>query len=145
MPQVEETFASYLSPDSASSLKRLTLPTKLSSTTSTLMGKAFQAASQAGAELHTMAVLQAYKADLSAGSTIDEEAFTELRWATNFSHHATMQPSNFFLATLRGEGLLAIQPCPSPSIREAQKQSVKKSVVSHTPPREDWRPECRPQ
>lgn len=94
MPQVEETFASYLSPDSASSLKRLTLPTKLSSTTSTLMGKAFQAASQAGAGLHTMAVLQAYKADLSAGSTIDEEAFTELRWATNFSHHATMQPSN---------------------------------------------------
>lgn len=90
-PQVEETLASYLSPDLASSLKRQILPTNLCSTTSMLMEKAFQAAGQAGAGLHTMAVLQAYQADLNAGSTIDEEAFTELRWATNLSLHTTKQ------------------------------------------------------
>ena len=59
------------------------------------MGKAYQAAGQAGAALHTMTVLQAYQADLlkdlSAGSTIDEEAFSELRRATDLSLRATKQ------------------------------------------------------
>lgn len=102
MAQVEETLVSYLSPHSASLFKRQSLPTKLCSTTSTLMGKAFQAAGQAGAGLHTMVLLQAYQADLSAGSTIDEEAFTELvgphiylsmqpsRWSVKW-HHANQR------------------------------------------------------
>ncbi|ROI84191.1 hypothetical protein DPX16_19963 [Anabarilius grahami] len=95
MPQVEEMLASYVSPVSASSLKKPTLPTKPCRTTSALVGKAFQAAGQAGAALHTMAVLQAYQADLlkdlSAGTTITEEAFTELRRATDLSLRATKQ------------------------------------------------------
>ena len=95
MPRVEESLASYLSPESASSVKKPTLPTKPCRITSSLVGKAYQAAGQAGAALHTMAVLQAYQADLlkdlSVGSTIDEEAFAELRRATDLSLRATKQ------------------------------------------------------
>lgn len=58
MPQVEETLMSFLSPESVTLLKKqTTLPTKPCRTTSTLVGKAFQVAGQAGAVLHTMAVL----------------------------------------------------------------------------------------
>ncbi len=75
MPQIEETLAGYLSPGSSSSLKKATLPTKPCRVTSSLVGKAFQAAGQAGAALHTMAVLQAYHADLlkdlTTGGSID--------------------------------------------------------------------------
>ncbi len=91
MPQIEETLAGYLSPGSSSSLKKETLPTKPCRVTSSLVGKAFQAAGQAGAALHTMAVLQAYQADLlkdlSTGRSTDEEAFLELRRATDLSFH----------------------------------------------------------
>ncbi|ROL48797.1 hypothetical protein DPX16_23447 [Anabarilius grahami] len=45
--------------------------------------------------MHATAVLQAYQADLlkdlSAGTTIDEEAFTELRRATDLSLRVTKQ------------------------------------------------------
>jgi hypothetical protein len=95
MPQVEETLAGYLSPGTSSSLKKPMLPTKPCRMTSSLVGKAFQAAGQAGAALHTMAVLQAYQADLlkdlSTGGNIDEEAFSELRRATDLSLRATKQ------------------------------------------------------
>ncbi len=94
MPQIEETLAGYLSPGSSSSLKKATLPTKPCRVTSSL-GKAFQAAGQAGAALHTMAVFQAYQADLlkdlSTGGSIDEGAFLEPRRATDLSLHATKQ------------------------------------------------------
>ncbi len=80
MPQTEETLAGYLSPGGSSSLKKATLPTKPCRVTSSLVGKAFQAAGQAGAALHTMAVLQACQADLlkdlSTGGSIDEGAFS---------------------------------------------------------------------
>ncbi|KAL0197556.1 hypothetical protein M9458_006096, partial [Cirrhinus mrigala] len=76
-------------PGSLSSLKKATLPTKPCRLTSSLVGKAYQAAGQAGAALHTMAVLQSYHADLlkdlSTGGTIDEEAFSELHRATDLS------------------------------------------------------------
>ncbi len=49
MPQVEV-------PGGASSLKRAIPPTKSCRATSTLVGNAFQAAGQAGAALHIMAV-----------------------------------------------------------------------------------------
>ncbi|XDV19288.1 hypothetical protein PO909_024787 [Leuciscus waleckii] len=95
MPQVEETLASYLSPGSASSLKKPPLPSKPCRITSSLVGKAYQAAGQAGVVLHTMAVLQVYQADLlknlSVGTTINEEAFSELRRATDLSLRATKQ------------------------------------------------------
>ncbi len=64
MPKVEQTLASYLSPHVASSLKAPALPTKPLRTTSTLVGRGYSAAGQAGACLHTMSVLQAYQADL---------------------------------------------------------------------------------
>ncbi|KAL0173181.1 hypothetical protein M9458_033492, partial [Cirrhinus mrigala] len=64
MPRVEQTLTSYLSPGVASSLKAPTLPTKPLRTTLALVGKGYSSAGQAGACLHTMAVLQAYQADL---------------------------------------------------------------------------------
>lgn len=64
MPKVEETLATYLSPDLASSLKALILPTRLCRTTLALLGKANMATGQAGACLHTMCTLQTYQADL---------------------------------------------------------------------------------
>ncbi|KAI2653826.1 Gag-Pol polyprotein [Labeo rohita] len=92
---VEETLTGYLSPGSSSSLKKPALPTKPCRLTSSLVGKAFQAAGQAGAALHTMGVLQAYQADLlkdlSMGGSISEEAFLELRRATDLSFRATKQ------------------------------------------------------
>lgn len=52
MRWVEETLASYLSPDPVSSLKALTLPTKPCLITSALVGKAYMA----GACLHNMCI-----------------------------------------------------------------------------------------
>lgn len=85
MPQVEDTLAGYLSPGSSSSLKKLqTKPYRL---TSTLVGKVFQAVGQDGAAQHTMAVWQAYQADLlkdlGTGGSISHEAFSELRQTTD--------------------------------------------------------------
>lgn len=64
MQKVEETLASYLSPDSASSLKTLTLPTKPCHTTSALVGKAYMAAGRAGVRLHTLSIMKTYQANL---------------------------------------------------------------------------------
>ncbi len=64
MPRVEQTLASYLSPDLALSLKAPTLPTKPLRASLALVGKGYTAAGQAGSCLHTMAVLEAYQADL---------------------------------------------------------------------------------
>ncbi|KAL0150471.1 hypothetical protein M9458_054288 [Cirrhinus mrigala] len=67
MPRVKQTLASYLSPGAASSLKAPTLPSKPLRTTSSVVGKGYSAAGQAGACLHTMSLLQAYQADLLKG------------------------------------------------------------------------------
>ncbi|XP_067233771.1 uncharacterized protein [Chanodichthys erythropterus] len=93
MPQVEETLASYLSPESASSLKSPTLPTRPLRTTSALVGRAYTSVGQAAACLHTMSVLQAYQADLLG--EIDQsgeasfECIQELRKATDLALRAT--------------------------------------------------------
>ncbi len=58
LPQVEVMLASYLSPGGASSLGESTLPTTLCRATSTLVGRAFHAACQAGVALYTTMVLQ---------------------------------------------------------------------------------------
>ncbi|MCI4395880.1 hypothetical protein PGIGA_G00197280 [Pangasianodon gigas] len=95
MPQVEQTLASYLSPGAASSLKAPAQPSRPLRTTSALVGKGYAAASQAGACLHTMAVLQAYQADLL--KELDEdvemtsEHVTELRRAADLSLRATKE------------------------------------------------------
>ncbi len=85
MPKVEETLASYLSPESSSSIKSPILPTKPVRITSALVGKAYSAAGQAAACLHTMSLLQAYQAeliDLDEGEGISPNTVYGLRRAT---------------------------------------------------------------
>ncbi|XP_067245130.1 uncharacterized protein, partial [Chanodichthys erythropterus] len=95
MPRVEETLAGYLSPESASSLKTPTLPTKPLKTTSGLVGKAYAAAGQAAACLHTMSLLQAYQADLLGevenSGEATYECIQEIRMATDLALRATKE------------------------------------------------------
>ncbi len=95
MPRVEQTLASYLSPDAASSLKAPTLPTKPLRTSSALVGKGYAAAGQAGSCLHTMAVLQAYQADLhkelDEGEGFSADDICELRRTADLSLRATKE------------------------------------------------------
>ncbi len=86
-----------LFPESSSSARSPVLPTKPVRTTSALVGKAYLAAGQAAACLHTMSLLQAYQADLLAdldeGEGIGPTQFTdcELRRATDLSLRATKE------------------------------------------------------
>ncbi len=93
IPRVEDTLAGYLSPGGVSSLKAPVLPTKPLWTSSALVGKAYTAAGQAGACLHTMAVLQ--RADLlkemDEGEDIRNDDVAELRRATDLSLQATKE------------------------------------------------------
>ncbi|KAI2645589.1 Thromboxane-A synthase [Labeo rohita] len=95
IPRVEQTLASYLSPEAALSLKAPVLPSKLLRTTSALVGKGYWAAGQAGACLHTMAVLQAYQADLlkelDESDEISQYDISELRRAADLSLRATKE------------------------------------------------------
>ncbi|KAI2645137.1 Transposon Ty3-G Gag-Pol polyprotein [Labeo rohita] len=95
MPRVEQTLASYLSPESASSLKAPVLPSKPLRVTSVLVGKGYMAAGQAGACLHTMSVLQAYQADLlkelDEGEEIKDSDISELRRTADLSLRATKE------------------------------------------------------
>ncbi len=84
IPVVEDTLASHLSPSLALSWKsRPLLPSKPCRTTSALIGKSYIAAVQAGMALHTMAILQAYQADvlneMDEGTGLTPEAVKELR------------------------------------------------------------------
>ncbi|KAI2653798.1 hypothetical protein H4Q32_014146 [Labeo rohita] len=93
--RVEQTLESYLSPEAASSLKAPVLPSKPLRTTSALVGKGYLAAGQAGACLHTMAVLQAYQVDLlkelDDSDEISRDDISELRRAADLSLHATKE------------------------------------------------------
>ncbi len=65
IPVIEDMLATQLSPSLAPSWKsRPLLPTKPCRTTSALIGKSYIAAGKAGIALHTMAILQAYQADV---------------------------------------------------------------------------------
>ncbi len=93
IPVVEDTLASHLSPSLAPSWKSCPLlPTKPYRTTSALIGKSYIAAGQAGMALHTMAILQAYQADvlkeIDEGAGLTAEAVKELRRATDFALRA---------------------------------------------------------
>ncbi len=81
---VEKLFS-----ESSSSIKYPILPTKLVRITSALVGKAYSAAGQAAACLHTMSLLQAYQAelltDLDEGEGISPNTVCELRRATDLS------------------------------------------------------------
>ncbi len=94
IPVVEDTLASHLSPSLAPSWKsRPLLPSKPCRTTSALIGKSYMAAGQAGMALHTMAILQAYQADvlkdMDEGTGLTPEAVKELRRATDLALRAT--------------------------------------------------------
>ncbi|KAL0153483.1 hypothetical protein M9458_051212, partial [Cirrhinus mrigala] len=108
MPPVDETQACYLSTGEASSLKTLSLPSAPLQVTSCLNGKAYAAAGQAVGALHTMAVLQAYKADLlkdldkGQGLSPNEEA--ELRRTTDLALRAAKQA-----ATHMGRAMVATE------------------------------------
>ncbi len=94
MPVVEDTLASHLSPSLAPSWKsRPLLPSKPYRTTSALIGKSYIAAGRAGMALHTMAIFQAYQADvlkeMDEGTGLTPEAMKELRRATDLALRAT--------------------------------------------------------
>ncbi len=94
MPVIEDTLASHLSPSLAPSWKsRPLLPSKPCRTTSALIGKSYTAAGQAGMALQTMAILQAYQADvlkeMDKGTGLTPEAVKELRRATDLALRAT--------------------------------------------------------
>ncbi|KAI2643109.1 Transposon Ty3-G Gag-Pol polyprotein [Labeo rohita] len=92
MPRVEQTLASYLSPGAALSLKAPTLPSKPLRTTSSLVGKGYSAAGQAGACLHTMSLLQAYQADLLKGLADGEKVdLEELRRTADLALRTTKE------------------------------------------------------
>ncbi|XP_073708624.1 uncharacterized protein [Garra rufa] len=95
MPPVEETLACYLSTGRASSLKTPSLPSPALQLTSRLNGRAYAAAGQAVGALHTMAVLQAYQADLlkdlDNGQGLSPDQVAELRRTTDLALRATKQ------------------------------------------------------
>ncbi len=107
MPPVEETLASYLSMDRTTSVKVPSLPSKPLQDTSRLNGKAYAAAGQAVASLHTMAVLQAYQADLlkdlDNGQGLSPDQVAELRGTTDLALRATKQA-----ATAMGRSMAAM-------------------------------------
>ncbi|KAL0199836.1 hypothetical protein M9458_003023, partial [Cirrhinus mrigala] len=95
MPPVEEMLASYLSMGKASSLKTPSLPSILLQVTSRLNGRVYAAAGQAVGALHTMAVLQAYQADLlkdlDKGQGLSPDEVAELRRTTDLALRAIKQ------------------------------------------------------
>ncbi len=95
MPKVEETLASYLSPESFSSTRSPVLLTKPVRITSALVRKAHSAAGQAAKCLHTMSLLQAYQAellaDLDEGEGIGPSAVCKLIRATDLSLRAAKE------------------------------------------------------
>ncbi len=85
---VKDTLGAHLSPTSAPSWKsRPLLPSKSCITTSALIAKSYMATGQAGAAIHTMAILQAYQAEVlketDEGDGVTPEAVKELRRATD--------------------------------------------------------------
>ncbi len=106
MPRVEQTLASYLAPGAASSLKAPVLPTKPLRGSSALLGKGYAAAGQAGACLHTMAVLQAYQADLlkelDEGEQISSSDVGELRRTADLALRATKETARAIGRSMAG-------------------------------------------
>ncbi|KAI2654754.1 Transposon Ty3-G Gag-Pol polyprotein [Labeo rohita] len=122
IPWVEQTLASYLSPEAASSLKAPVLPSKPLRTTSALVGKGYLAAGQAGACLHKMAVLQAYQADLlkelDESDEISRDDISELRRAADLSLRAIKETARAIsrsMAAMRKTGSSFSTPPLAPS------------------------------
>ncbi len=107
MPPVEEMLVSYLSMGDTASLKVPSLPFKSLQDTLRLNGRAYAAAGQAVASLHTMAVLQAYQADLlkdlDDGQGLSPDEVAELRRTMDLALRATKQA-----ATAMGRSMAAM-------------------------------------
>ncbi len=94
IPVVKDTLDSHLSPSLAPSWKSCPLlRTKSCRTTPTLIVKSYIAAGQAGMALQTMAILQAYQADvlkkMDEGGGLTPEAVKDLCKATDLALRAT--------------------------------------------------------
>ncbi len=104
---MEETLASYVSVGGPSSLKAPSLPSKPLQETSPLNGRAYAAADQAVALLHSMAVLQVYQADLLKDldkcQKLSPDEVAELRHTMDLAFHATKQA-----ATVMGRSMAAM-------------------------------------
>ncbi len=118
MPPVEETLASYLSMGDTASLKVPSLPFKSLQDTSRLNGRAYAAAGQAVASLHTMAVLQAYQADLL--KDLDDGQGLSAAFETFIPRRPRSEPEQS-----RG---------PGPAWSEDRRRAQKASVATHAPP-----------
>ncbi|XDV15003.1 hypothetical protein PO909_015157 [Leuciscus waleckii] len=145
MPHVEEPLASCLAPDAASSLKAPALPSKPCCMTSGSVGRAYMAAGRAGASLHTMAILQAYQADLlrnldeGKGPTPDDIA--ELRRATDLSKKEAKKQSAAFRQYIPRRSRsrkAAAGGKPQPSSSSSYRQGQKESVASRAPFQRAW-------
>ncbi len=81
--------------DVTSSLKAPSLPSKPLQETSCLNCRVYAASGQAVASLHTMAVLQAYQADLlkdlDKGQGLSSDELAEMRCTTDMAFRATKQ------------------------------------------------------
>ncbi len=113
LPPLEETVAAYLCPPSALGLKaNAAHPSKPCRTTSSLANRAYAAAGQAGSALYAMVVLQVFQAKLLCNmdeSGQHQEAFKELRTATNLTLRATKATALAFI--LPFEHLLEMENC----------------------------------
>ncbi len=129
MPPVEVTLASYLSMGKTTSLKVPSLPSKPLQDTSRLNGKVYAAAGQAVASLHTMAVLQAYQADLlkdlDNGQGLSPDEVAELRRTTDLALRATKQA-----ATAMGRSMAAMVVTESRSREEREGLSSRRSSLA---------------
>ncbi len=138
MPVIEDTLASHLSPSLAPSWKsRPLLPSKPCRTTSALIGKSYIAAGQADMALHTMAILQAYQADvlkeMDEGTGLTPEAVKVLRRATDLALRATKHPARavgcFMSASVAAERHLWLNLT---EIREREKVFLMDAPISQS-------------
>ncbi len=120
MPVIEDTLASHLSPSLAPSWKsRPLLPSKPCRTTSALIGKFYIAAGQAGMALHTMAILQAYQADvlkeMDEGTGLTPEAWSHVNGLMAECQSVRVSANKAdFGSTMQSEGERRPSPSHSP-------------------------------
>ncbi|KAI2649963.1 50S ribosomal protein L1 [Labeo rohita] len=151
MPRVEQTLASYLSPGAASSLKAPSLPSKLLRTTSSLVGKGYSAAGQAGACLHTMSLLQTCQADLLQGlSEGDKVDLEELCRTADLALRATKETARAVGRSMAAMVAAERHLCSAMQYQEARKQAAafqrylpRRSLASAAAGREQPQPKCQ--
>ncbi len=132
IPVVEDTLASHLSPSLAPSLKsRPLLSTKPCRTTYALIGKSYIAAGQAGMALHTMAILQAYQAEvfkeMDEGTGLTPETVKELRRATDLALRAINH-------TWEAVSSVVEKFCSAKMLSAALKQFMPRRMRDHSTP-----------